>query len=339
MAELLNMNDLITQYQLALKVNQKDAVLIELFNLENELNIDAPHVACNRGQIHEVILRDTYPEAEFHGYNMGSGSAATTFRMKTEGLCYADKYVEVNKKLADDSGDHNAYLAEAAEGVAKGMGRQKAYVSIYGDKNKDPYMTDGLFTRLKKGDHVLPFLTTDDAEATKPTSIYMIAFGKDKFHYLHSATFGNTGVKRSSPKEAHIETAPRANGRQDGKMDVYQAHLEMEFGLAIEHPDSVWRISNVPTDPAWWDKTKRERLIDLVLKVQDYMPSGTATNGLYGNIRVKQLVEKAGRELQIVNFSEKDPWGRPVNLINGMRVRRMDVIKNDELQNGVDTAA
>jgi hypothetical protein len=92
----------------------------------------------------------------------------------------------------------------------------------------------------------------------------------------------------------------------------------------------VWRIANVPTDPAWWDAEKRERLIDTVLEVQDCLPAGSMTQALYGNIKVKQLVEKAGREKQVVVFSEKDPWGRPVNLINGMRVRRMDVIKCGE---------
>lgn len=342
MPDILNMNDQLTQYEVAKRVNQKDAVVIELFNLENELNIDAPHIPCNRGQVHEVVIRDTYPEAEFHGYNMGSGSAATTFRSKAEGLCYADIYAEVNKKLADDSGDFRAYFSAEAEGIVKGMGRQKAYISLYGDKSANPYQCDGLHTRLKKGDHVLAFETTAAATGKAPTSIYVIAFGRDKFHYIHSPAFGNAGVKKGEPKEVHIETAPRANGGTNGKMDVYQSHFEMEFGMAVEHPDSAWRICNVPTDPSYWavdGKAKRERLIDLVLRVQDYLPSGSATAGLYGNIRVKQLVEKAGREIQVAVFSEKDPWGRPVSLINGMRVRRMDVIKNSELQSGVTAAA
>jgi hypothetical protein len=54
------------------------------------------------------------------------------------------------------------------------------------------------------------------------------------------------------------------------------------------------------------------------------------TAALYGNIKVKQLVEKAARDKQVVVFSEKDPWGKPVNIINGMRLRRMDVIKCGE---------
>jgi hypothetical protein len=62
----LNMNDMLTQYELAKRINIRDAVVIELFNLEDEMNIDTPHVPCNRGQVHEYILRDTYPEDERH---------------------------------------------------------------------------------------------------------------------------------------------------------------------------------------------------------------------------------------------------------------------------------
>jgi hypothetical protein len=330
MAEL-NMNDMLTQYELVKRANLKDAVVIELFNNEDEMNIDTPHVACNRGQVHEYIIRDTYPEAEFHGYNMGSGSNATQFRTETEGLCYADVYAKVDKKLADDSGSVADYRSAEDEAFVKGLGRQKSYVSIYGDKNKNIYQTDGLYTRLKskKNPHVVVFEAAP-GENDLCTSMYVCALGRDKFHYLYDQKFGNTGVKREDMGTQVVYNLPRSNGKQDGTGQMYMSHYEMQFGLAIEHPDSVWRIANVPTRPGYWDAAKRERLIDTVLEVQDYLPPGTMTHALYGNIKVKQLVEKAGREKQVVVFSEKDPWGRPVNLINGMRVRRMDVIKCGE---------
>jgi hypothetical protein len=110
---------------------------------------------------------------------------------------------------------------------------------------------------------------------------------------------------------------------------MYVTAYEMQFGLCIEHKDSVFRIANIPTSAGKLDAADRERLIDMVLETQDYLPVGAATKVMYGNIAVKQLVEKAGREKQVVVFSEKDPWGNPVSLINGMRVRRMDVIKSD----------
>lgn len=332
MAEL-NMNDKLTQYELMKLVDAGSAVVIELFNIEDEMNIDAPHTPCNRGQVHEYILRDTYPEAEFHGYHMGSGSAATQFRSATEGLCYADIFSKVDKKLADDSGEPARYRHDEEAAFVRGLGRQKSYVSIYGDKNKNIYQIDGLYTRLKgaKNPHVVQFVKTAELTGDEQcTSVYVCALGKDRFHFIHDQKFGAAGVKRSDLGPQVVYDLPRSNGKTDGMGQMYVARYEMEFGIAVEHPDSVWRIANIPTNASWWDAAKRERLIDTVLEIQDYLPPGTLTQALYGNIKVKQLVEKAGREKQVVVFSEKDPWGRPVNLINGMRVRRMDVIKNGE---------
>jgi hypothetical protein len=232
----LNMNDTLTQYELAKRANFKDAVVIELFNLEDEMNIDTPHVACNRGQVHEYILRDTYPEAEFHGYNMGSGhkarsSTATQFRSETETLCYADIFSKVDKKLADDSGDVGAYRSAEDEAFVKGLGRQKSFVSIYGDKNKNIYQIDGLHTRLKggKNPHVVQFVKTDDLELDAAcTSIYVCALGRDKFHYIYDQKFGNTGVKRADKGAQTVYDLPRANGKTDGTGEMYLCHYEME---------------------------------------------------------------------------------------------------------------
>jgi hypothetical protein len=74
----------------------------------------------------------------------------------------------------------------------------------------------------------------------------------------------------------------------------------------------------------------RERFIDLVLEVQNYLPQWSVKTALYGNLAVKLLVEKAAREKQVTVYPEKDPWGNPVSIINDMRVRRMDIIKSDE---------
>jgi hypothetical protein len=49
---------------------------------------------------------------------------------------------------------------------------------------------------------------------------------------------------------------------------------------------------------------------------------------IYGNLAVEELVEKAAREIEARVNPEKDPWGNPANMINGMRARRADVIRD-----------
>jgi hypothetical protein len=109
------------------------------------------------------------------------------------------------------------------------------------------------------------------------------------------------------------------------------AHVDYfvaQFGLAVEHPDSVKRICNIPTDGSM-TAADRKLLIEMVLHAQKLLPPGAVSTVIYGNLMAEEIVEMAARELNIqVNPNDKDPWGHPVNIINGMRVRRVDVIKD-----------
>jgi hypothetical protein len=322
-----NMNDRLTAYELAKEIANDDLLIIELMNLENQMGLDVPDIPCNRGQIHEYVLRDSYPEAQAHAYNMGVKAAASQTRSMSEGLMMASVYSVVDKALADESGNAQKYRAFQAEGFVKGMGRQRARLAIYGDKSKNPYEIDGLFPRLKKKNnpHVIEYTKASGTitASDNPTSVYICALGRDKFHFLHSNAFGSVGVRRSDRGNLDWEMP-------GGKRPAYVELFETQFGLAIEHPDSVWRIANVPTKAGSLTAADREKFIDTVLEVQNYLPQGSVTTALYGNLAVKLLVEKAAREKQVTVYPEKDPWGNPVSIINDMRVRRMDIIRSDE---------
>ena len=227
----------------------------------------------------------------------------------------------VDKSLAEAGGNPAKTRSDEAQAFVLGLGVQFAEKLIYASKNTNPYEIDGLATRLSNlaDRHVIDFGGT---QANKPTSLYICAGGTKLFHLLHNKNFGSVGVKREDKGEQLFDV------QNNGKMlpclvDFFTA----QFGIAIEHPDAVFRIANIPT--VGLNAADREKLIDTVLHVQKLLPPQTTTTCLYGNIAVEELVEKAAREKQVVVYPEKDPWGNPVNLINGMRVRRMDVIKSD----------
>jgi hypothetical protein len=329
-----NMNDRLTAYELAKQLANDDSLIIELMNMENQMGIDVPDIPCNRGEAHNVVLRDSYPEAQVHGFNQGVGSAASQTRSVTEGLMMASVYSVVDKRLADESGNANKYRAVQAEGFVLGMGRQRARQTIYASKKKTVNEIDGLYTRLKakSNPHVIEYKRAGASPAPvtaadNPTSVYVCALGRDKFHFIHSAQFGSVGVKR---------TDRSGSGGIDwempgGKRPAYVELFETQFGIAVEHPDAVFRIANVPTKSGSLSKEDREKFIDIVLEVQNYLPMGSITTALYGNLAIKLLVEKAAREKQVTVYPEKDSWGNPVSVVNDMRVRRMDIIKSDEL--------
>ena len=313
-----NMNDRITSYEVARRYGNDALIIQEILNENNQMAVDLPNEPCNRGELHEVLLRDTYPKAEVRGYGMGVGSGATQTRTVSEGLMMLSIYAYVEKALADATGDPNKVRMDEAVAFLMGIGHQMAELLIYANKSRASYEIDGLAARYSNLNdrHVINF---GGNAASQPTSIYIVAAGSKLCHLIHNKAYGAAGVRRENKGEQQWEQ------HNQKPLPCYVDFYTAQFGLAIEHPDAVFRIANVPT--VGMTEAQREELIDTVLHVQKLLPPMSGTACLYGNLAVEELVEKAAREKQVVVMPEKDPWGHPVNLINGMRVRRMDVIK------------
>ena len=312
----LNMNDRLTAYEVSRRVGKDVPLLIEALAMKGDIIKDLPLVACNRGEIHEVLIRDTYPKAEAHGYNMGAGSAAAQTRTVTEGLMMLSEYAWVDKKLADASGNVRELRHSEAAGILMGMGRQLNEIAVYGNKAKNPYEINGLAQRYKSAArdprHVIGFGGT---AADNLTSVYVAAIGPKLLHLICNKHFG------SGAAIEHIDRGVQdfdvGNGK---KLMVYLSHFTTQFGLAVEHPDSVFRIASVPTSPAYWGadgKNKRTKLIDMILHCKNMLPSEAQTTCLYCSLDVQEIIGKAGRENEVTVKPGTDPWGTPVQMAGG----------------------
>jgi hypothetical protein len=323
------MNDRLTSLEIARRfANREAALIIECLSMTNEILRDMPNIACNHGEWHEHLLRDTYPKAELRSYNQGVGEAASQTRVVREGLAEIAIYSVVDARMAKNSGREKEIYSQEATGIIMGMGVQMAEYLIYGSKNRDPRCIDGLDVRYRSAAdsrNVFKFAGTGAPPnpSNKCTSLYICSLGAKHLHLLHNAaSTGTAGVHRED------------RGYQDRKMDSgghMMAHVDYfiaQFGLAAEHPDSVKRICNIPTDGSM-TAADRALLIEMALHAQKLLPPGAATTVVYGNLMAEEIVERAARELNIqVNPNDKDPWGHPVNIVNGMRLRRVDVIKD-----------
>ena len=84
---------------------------------------------------------------------------------------------------------------------------------------------------------------------------------------------------------------------------------------------------------AYWGtdgKNKRTKLIGMILHCKNMLPSEAQTACLYCSLDVQEIIGKAGRENEVTVKPDTDPWGTPVQMAGGMRMRRLDVIRNDE---------
>ena len=324
-----NMNDALTLMHLT-KPFKDASLIIDAASTENEMLLDMPSIACNRGQVHGYAWYDDVPKGDYGMYNTGIKPNNTQVQHKQEGITLIRSAIEIDKQMVDDSGDKAAMLNFESRAHIEGMGRQQAYISMYGNRSKDPRGIDGFATRVRTSKcKTFENFNVDPVPAnTAVTSIYIAALGPKFTHFLYSPTFGNMGVKKE-------DMGVQKRIYSDTSFDfVYNVLFAMEWGIAIEHPDALRCIGNIDVEKvkARTDagKSERERLIDAILHAQHLLPKGAGTYAIYGNLDAVELIEKCAREKEVVVHPETDPWGKPVTMINGMRVRRMDVIPTDK---------
>jgi hypothetical protein len=216
----LNMNDRMTSLEIARRFANKEAgLIIECLSMTNEIMRDMPNIACNHGEWHEHILRDTYPKAQLRGYNEGVGEAATQTRIVREGLSEIAIYSVVDARMAKNSGREKEIYSQEATGIIMGMGVQMAEYMIYGSQNRDARCIDGLDVRYRNSAdkrNVFKFAGAGAAPnpSNKCTSLYICSLGAKNLHMLHNAaSTGTAGVQREDRGTAG---RPGVSGSEDG---------------------------------------------------------------------------------------------------------------------------
>jgi hypothetical protein len=322
-----NINANMTALEVARRSSNPDQwFIIETMSQSNTMYQELPITEANQGTTHTFLQRTTYPEGTYRLYDEGVSGDYSNTKPVTEYTCMADAYSKVDQRKAEHSGNPSQlYLSEATAWLM-GMGRQMAELSIYGNRNANPRVIDGLGTRLNRiGDFQSGHCVDAGLSGTGSnlTSIFIVAGGLKACHYIYPQGASGIGVQR---EDLGIQLVTADNG---GDLKAHVDHFYCEWGLAVEHPDAVIRICNIP---ATLTKDLRAQLVDTILQMQQKIVQGNVSVSLYCNQSMAYQIQKAARELQYVVFPETDPWGRPVDTINGMRVRRMDVIVNTEDQ-------
>jgi len=314
-----NLVDNLTALEVARRSSNPDALtIIETMAMLNSMLEQLPSTMANDKAVHTSLKRLSYPGGEHRIYNRGVGKKASQTVPVRDLITMLEALSDVDEALAKHSGNPNAlYNSEAAAFLA-GMGLDQAEDLIYGNHSHDPAQIDGLATRYARlGDCCISF----GGKGKYLTSIYLIAAGEKACHLIYPQGSSSVGVQRI---DAGIQYAKDEKG---GEYRVHRDHFIAEYGLAIEHPDAVVRICNIPNN---LDKAGRADLIELVLRHQKRLTKGIVNTVLFGNQEMVYQVERAGREAQIVVAHESDVWGRPVNNVNGLRLRQQDVILSTE---------
>jgi len=314
-----NLVDTMTALEVARRSSNPDAfTIIETMAMTNTMLQELPAVMANDGAVHTSLKRLSYPGGEHRTYNRGIGKKASQTEPVRNWITMLEAFSDVDEALARHGGNPSAFYQSEASAFLAGMGLNQGDDLVYGNHSQNPTEIDGLATRYPKlSERCISFGGT----GSSLTSVYLVAAGPQACHLIYPRGSSSVGVQRIDVGIIY------AQDENKGEYRAHRDHFIAEYGIAVEHPDAVIRICNIPIDLS---ETQRNDLIEIILRYQKRLTKGIVNTVLFANSDLIYQIERAGREARYVIHTETDVWGRPVTGINGLRLREQDAILSAE---------
>lgn len=116
----------------------KIPVIAEMLSQANDMNDDLPWVEANERTGHEFVFRTSIPAGSWRQYNMGVPYSKSTTAKARVGLGMLEDYSQVDRALAEHSGDMMAFRESEDVAFLEGMSQTIAQTFIYGNTTVTP---------------------------------------------------------------------------------------------------------------------------------------------------------------------------------------------------------
>jgi len=312
----------------------KLAGILEILNRANPMLDEMLTRECNDGTGHKTTVRTGIPQATWRLLNYGVPRVKTQTAAVRDTTGMLEVYAEIDKDLADLSGNAQAYRLSEAQGIMEGMSQQMAETMIYGNTLVNPERftgfaprySDGLVSRAASGANVF---NAGGSDPTSNTSAWLITWGEDASHALYPRG-SQGGLRHRDLGEVTLEDG--AGGQYQG----YRDHFKWDIGLTVRDWRKNARVANIDTDQLN-DATYIKALIKQMIEASEALPidneDSNAAGGKrvwYVNKTVRSALRWAILEKLVGNLTWETWMGKRVVMFDGTPVRRSDAIVNTE---------
>lgn len=310
--------------------------ILEILNRTNPVLDDMLVMEANDGTGHRTTVRTGIPEAAWRLLNYGVPKVKTTTAAVRDTTGMLEVYSEIDKDLAELSGNQKAYRLSEAAGIMEGMSQQMAETIFYGNTLINPERFLGLAPRYSTGvvadaQSAANVFDAGGASALTNTSAYLVTWGDQATHGIFPR--GSTAGLRHRDLGEH--TLVDADG---GQYQGYRDHFKWDLGLTVRDWRQNARVANISTDPADLnDMTNVKALLKVMIDASEALPiSGEDVNA--GGGRRVWYVSKAVRSAlrwgileKIANNLTWETWmGKRVVMLDDIPVKRVDAILETE---------
>lgn len=326
----------------------KIPTIAEMLSQANDMNDDLPYVEANEKTGHEFVFRTSIPAGSWRQYNMGVPYAKSTTAKARVGLGMLEDYSQVDRALAEHSGDVNGFRESEDVAFLEGMGQTIAQTFIYGNTVSNPAQFMGFapfYNTVSTGTaqnaaNVLDFGGTASAN----TSLWLIGWGPNTIFAVYPR-----GSSAGLNMENKGDTTPGFDSAGN-RFEAYTSWFRQQAGLCPMDWRYAVRGANIDTTNAGLAGPNAPDLFANMGEMLLMMPKvSKTTSGItktdapsdsaigvrpvfYCNRTFRHWADVQSIRDRNVLLTKDDYAGNPVDIFRGIPLKIVDQITNAEAQ-------
>ncbi len=226
----------------------KIPVIAEMLSQSNDYADDVPWIEANEKTGHEFVFRTSIPAGSWRSYNMGVPYSKSTTAKARVGLGMLEDYSQVDRALAEHSGDKQAFRMSEDVAFLEGMSQTIAQTFWYGNTT----VTPNEFMGLSPFYNTLSTATAQNAanvidglgSASDNTSLWLIGWGPDTIFGVYPR-----GSKAGLDMEDKGDATPGFDS-VGNRFEAYTSWFRQQAGLCPKDWRYAVRIANIDTTSA-----------------------------------------------------------------------------------------
>jgi len=304
----------------------KTAQIVEVLSQVNEILDDAVVVEANSETGHKTTIRTGLPSPSWRMINQGVGNGKSTTAQVIDSIGMLEIYSEVDKSLADLSGDTAAFRWSEDKAFIEGMSQTMARTVFYGNITTDPAGFHGLAARYSaiSGATYANSMIDAGGSSTDNTSMWLIGWSGQTVHMIFPKG-QKAGLQHTNKGQVTLR-GPDDTAGNPSQLEGYRTHYKWDAGLTVRDWRYVVRICNIDVSELIAESASATDLIKAMVRATYRVPDLNGRAAFYAAGTVQevlhlQALSKAQNTITVENVA-----GRKVTSVLGIPIRRVDKI-------------
>lgn len=307
----------------------KASTIVEVLSEVNDIVDDAGVLEANNATSHRTTVRSGLPNGTWRKLNYGVQPEKSRTVQVDDTIGMLESYSEVDKKLADLSGNTKEFRMQEDKAFIEGMSQTFADTLFYGDTDNNPERFMGLAPRYSSksatnGGQII------DAGGTGSdnTSIWFVTWGPDTCHLIFPKG-SKAGLQMADKGQQTKEDSTKGN------WEIYRSHYSWDVGLCLRDWRYHARIANIDVSElldAGESGFDGAELINLMIEAYHKIQHIKPGLRIYANRSALTALDKLAANKDNLSLSSGEYAGKPVTMFRNIPIRLCEAITDAESQ-------